>query len=99
MAEYIERSSVLKNQMTVGICDAYGKEYGSADVVLVDDIKAIPAVDVAPVLHGRWFDPESDDGGYEWHCSCCGFPVRVLLGPPGYRFCPGCGARMDVGTE
>ena len=48
-----------------------------------------------PVRHGKWTDPEDDDGGTEWHCSECSFTVQTLVWYPRYRFCPKCGARMD----
>lgn len=106
MAEYIEREAMKENLEKINPVDFGGwmdwEMHKGAEEALrfvgyaVDEV---PAADVAPVRHGRWCDPESDDGGYEWHCSCCGFPARVLLGPPGYQYCPGCGAMMDGESE
>lgn len=66
-----------------------------------------PAVDAAPVVHGRWIDesgnpvpwmesmPASPDGWCK--CSACG---TWLIGSDEYPcygyYCPACGARMDA---
>jgi hypothetical protein len=60
-------------------------------------IKRLPAVDAAPVVHGRpvWINP-LDPGAKMciWKCSSfcsvCGDCVVV-----GWKYCPNCGARMD----
>lgn len=70
-----------------------------------DELEAIPAEDVAPVVHGKWVDKGWDgdflwriDGkGNCWHiisCSVCG---RNLCGCPKTDYCPNCGAKMDLG--
>lgn len=100
MTEYIEREAALS------ICQ---KEY--EDCLKMHDycgdsvawniggaIKGLPAADVAPVVHGRWIDPEDDDGGTLWHCSKCGCPVKTIS-KPNCNYCPKCGARMDGGEE
>lgn len=48
-------------------------------------LKAIPAVDAAPVVHGEW---KWSHGG---ECSECGFHNSNF----DYRYCPMCGAKMD----
>ena len=61
------------------------------------EIKASPAADVAPVVHGRWI---SDGDGYHWtyNCSICawkdGYPFNER-----HNYCPNCGARMDGDAE
>ena len=59
---------------------------------------AAPAADVAPVAHGRWIDPEDDDGGTLWHCSKCGYPVKAIA-KPNCNYCPKCGCKMREGKE
>lgn len=49
-------------------------------------IKSIPAVDVVPVMHGRWYDK----GSLSCRCSCCGCKSNKE-----YNYCPNCGAKMD----
>lgn len=93
MTEYIERDKALENVISAGLCDAQGNMYGADDVVLADDIKAIPAADVAPVVHGKW----SDNGYGLCFCSVCGYPPSYI---PTHcfasSFCPKCGAKMDI---
>lgn len=53
-------------------------------------VEEVPAVDAAPVAHGRWVDndiPESMLSG----CSVCGFSCGAYT----FNYCPNCGARMD----
>ena len=73
------------------------------DTVLSLDVRKIvvdaPAVDAAPVVHGRWV-PNSLET--HWKCSECGNPApdckeyggEVCEWMSGY--CPNCGAKMDV---
>ena len=108
MDEYIERKVVI-NRIKEYTLDVYdldlddAKQFGGNSRIenyceglyeateLVDDI---PAVDVAPVVHGRWIS--KNHHGYEWVfvCSNCdyidGYPFNDR---PNY--CPNCGAKMD----
>lgn len=66
----------------------------------------IPAVDAAPVKHGKWIywpgwvgnhDKRIDDAT----CSICGFkhPTVLNVKTPKdclYKYCPECGAKMDL---
>ncbi|WP_147539490.1 hypothetical protein [Anaerotruncus rubiinfantis] len=100
MAEYIKREAALN------ICQ---KEY--EDCLKMHDycgdsvawniggaIKGLPAADVAPVVHGRWIDPEDDDGGTLWYCSKCGYPVKTIA-KPNCNYCPKCGCKMREGND
>lgn len=91
MAEYIEREAVLKYQRPLVFQGAGGKY--TSRIVSVSAIKAIPAADVAPVVHGRWEKRNPINGGSIIICSACGYPFRRLE-PKNY--CPNCGAKMDV---
>lgn len=100
MVEYIEREAVLSKAQTgwvlLGLED---------DAVSVDDIEAIPAADVAPVVHGRWIDEEGNTVGMvdgvpysECWCSVCGdFLTGSDESPAKGYHCPNCGAKMDGG--
>lgn len=53
----------------------------------------LPAADVAPVVHARWY--------YYYRlkkfvCFNCGFEQSKK---PNFRFCPHCGAKMDEGGD
>lgn len=66
-------------------------------------VQAMPAVDAAPVRHGRWVSIDEDSRGFfeECECSCCGrttylqFYVKVV----DYEYCPNCGAKMNGGEQ
>lgn len=82
MAEYIELEAVIE------------KNHGG--VVYIDDIKSIPAADVAPVRHGRWeYYDTYMDGITIFRCTCCG---DFQSGKDGWgwkkNYCPNCGAKM-----
>ena len=58
------------------------------------EIEMAPAVDAAPVVHGRWIPAELHKSfgvlrGVK--CSVCG---EEKVGK-GYNYCPNCGAKMD----
>ena len=99
MAEYIEREAVLAmcdrqasiewNKKAAPISWAHGYE------IFAENIEAIPAADVAPVVHGRWYwvayDPNPMIGN--WHCSQCN---RIPKSLEKEIYCPNCGAKMDL---
>ena len=100
MTEYIDKEA-LKESFWAS-CNNCLSEDDIAD--LIDEM---PAADVAPVVHGKWIDKGWDgdfswriDGrGNSWHifeCSNCG---SKLCGAPKTKFCPNCGAKMDLEDE
>ena len=99
MAEYIKREAALN------ICQ---KEY--EDCLKMHDycgdsvawniggaIKGLPAADVAPVVHGKWYHT----GEVEWSCTNCGnvIATKDSWECPTKQYCDECGARMDGGKE
>lgn len=59
-----------------------------------------PAVDAAPVVHGRWLEVDEGDGDYTYDCSVCGGKWWLVEDTPeanGMKYCPYCGAKMDGG--
>lgn len=56
----------------------------------VYDIGNIKPVDVSPVRHGRWLQ-QVVLGQKAWDCSEC-----KTLGSPHWKWCPVCGAKMDL---
>lgn len=67
------------------------------DEDLKSAISNIPAVDAAPVVHGRW----AHLGGDEWCCSACGFVITTegSWDKPTKKYCEDCGAMMDGGAD
>lgn len=98
MAEYIERAAAVK------VVLRERKPINSVPQnrmlsIIQRDMLAMPAADVAPVMHGRFVhDGPRVDGGVDWwHCSNCG---KLASGvETRFNYCPWCGARMDGGTE
>lgn len=100
MAEYIDKNA------TVGILEAMSR---SADCECIKKrlekaakrVSAIPAADVAPVVHGVW---EKEPSSYwrwtssgavavtrtTYRCGLCGRGTAVKS-----NYCPNCGANMD----
>lgn len=76
---------------------------------IADEIENAPSADVAPVVHGKWvYNKNATDwgiGGYV--CSECqnknnNLPcnrVKSVRMFSGAKYCPECGAKMDVEQE
>lgn len=54
-------------------------------------IDKIQSGDVQPVVHSNW---KEIDG--TWFCPECDEEYPQWYGEPSWRFCPMCGARMDL---
>lgn len=80
MAEYIEREALINAYDLAHV----GPPGGARKLML-----EAPAVDVAPVVHGRWV---SFDFDVTFSCSECGFTTDFML----TNYCPDCGAKMDL---
>ena len=95
MAEYIDREALLLR------IDCYGtNKFGMLDEDIRAFIKAQPAADVAPVVHGRWIDayPDIEPNPMFMYgiCSECGFEQGLSKY---LKYCPDCGAKMDEPVE
>ena len=102
---YIRRDAAMKV-----VASQYGACRSPAQNRLLDEIRnkirRMPAADVAKVVHGRW---EGEGNGYAdgeivldvWYCSQCGYCIDDGTDNPDClpKHCPGCGAKMDGGTE
>ena len=87
MPEYIERSAAIGASKHAWAKGLEPSQY----------IEALPAADVAPVVHGC-FEPCFDENG-NWRqgfakCSNCGkkYYAQVINH---FGYCPNCGAKMD----
>ena len=90
MAEYIERSAAIEAAKHAWAKGLEPSQY----------IEALPAADVAPVVHGRWemrpTGMATDTGPeYKAYCTVCNEPNKQYQPP----FCPHCGAKMDGGAD
>lgn len=92
MAEYIERKRAQFE------C----KRFFQGDEKAQDDCESLlcmlPAADVVPVRHGYWLDAGCYDVGF-WRCSCCEFLSEAIAAPKLYKYCPNCGAKMEVPND
>ena len=91
MAEYIEREAAIN------LLHYHADEACSA---VVTDFEAIPAADVAPVVHAKWIDGADSFGakrGQYRVCSRCNICIPCVseLAAPYWQGCPNCLARMD----
>ena len=88
MAEYIERSAAIEAAKHAWAKGLEPSQY----------IEALPAADVAPVVHAEWVVC-GDGDNVPWMCSHCGkttaHKYKVIYG----KDCPHCGAKMDGGAD
>ena len=99
--EYIEREALLK-AMCPDLCNI---EYnsGCVECAEIQMIRAFPAADVAPVVHGQWMKTEEPLGWQEVDCIECSACHESWIADEDYglefadywKYCPNCGARMD----
>ena len=95
MDEYIKREAA------VTVCDEQYKEClrksdFCGDAVawnICADIKAIPAADVAPVVHSYWEHKITSCEENISICHNCKYPVSWFWGLS--KYCPNCGAKME----
>lgn len=101
MAEYINRKVLIKK-----IDDYFSKTdpNGQEQIGVLkcrSIIRETPSTDVAPVRNaewiGVWYDGYADGSPVyaEFECSNCGCEHHAD-GEPTWRFCPDCGAKMDL---
>ena len=87
MAEHIERSAAIKAAKHAWAKGLEPSQY----------IEALPAADVAPVVHGEWLLRHEGYGHY-WECSVCHTNPCIYV-TEHTKFCPNCGAKMDGGDS
>lgn len=85
--KYIERSAAIEAAKHAWAKGLEPSQY----------IEALPAADVAPVVHARWIYVEetlATSSGY--CCSACRRPRWLSPDVPEvFKYCPKCGAKMD----
>ena len=100
MSDLISRSALMRE---IGATVVFSvRNYPSAEIrganKVIDRIKAAPAVDAVPVVHGRWLHvKERRLFGEEYYlCSRCKTRNGMMID---FNYCPNCGAKMDGGEE
>ena len=93
MAEYVTKEQVLD----------WFRPYGHMDEpipfeTMVSDLRGMPAVDVAPVRHGRWIVKGYACGETEYQCSECK-ETEWRTSASRLKYCPFCGVKMDGDTD
>ena len=91
MPRYVEVEN-LKVSDYVTVWDCNCSEFGKQLVMAVDDLQYLPDADVQEVKHAKWLTYRLGLGVVT--CSNCG---AVYDGGDSFRFCPKCGAKMDLG--
>lgn len=99
MAEYIKRETAVRAVMAAKWVD------GSDGAMAMEIVMTTPAVDVAPVVHGRWVLHYTAIGAPYTECSrCCTDIAAPMVGGGLLKldmrempYCPICGAQMDGG--
>lgn len=97
MAEYIDREALYEKAYWHGEHPDVGNPFpDGVDAIDIKDVDAIPAADVAPVVHGRWVPTKAPFMNECEDCSVCGY--RTVWGHRS-NYCPNCGAKMDGGAD
>lgn len=90
MTDHISREAAIKAAMQdTGFHRTH--EFNAGCARAANNLRAIPAADVAPVVHGRWVYNPGDNIPY---CSECMMPQDSEC-----NYCPNCGAKMDGGDN
>lgn len=105
MAEYIKRSAVFEqfDNADADVCetdDFGGVDYGFGMKNIKELINAIPAADVAQVVHGRWeYITQTFNTLGQIRCPFCAWWSLDQSIDGIYKYCPNCGAKMDGGDN
>lgn len=99
MDEYITKEAAIEvfEWGDADVIEDYGDgcDFGFSRGAIKSAINAIPAADVAPVVHGVWVCVNKIDPISGYRCSKCRRRVGFDLTP----YCPNCGAKMDGGDS
>lgn len=83
----------IKREQAIKLIES-AEIWGWSNNTLYDEMKNLPAADVAPVIHGKWKCLNSTQKHF---CSECGmdFDLYACFRKL-YNYCPNCGAKMDL---
>lgn len=96
MSDYISREAALT--------ELQNPELFNVSPRFLQILRDLPAADVEPVRHGRWFRDEDDWNSLAtFQCSICGeeycFECDEDILTLNYNYCPNCGRKMDLEGE
>ena len=92
-----EALRMSRNSKTDGPCsDTIRKGvWDIAHDCAISCVDACPTVDAVPVVHGRW--EHSESMVLSAKCSKCkGWVTKHSMCEPDFKYCPNCGAKMDL---
>lgn len=103
MVEYIDREAAIKAVEKADYTAIADDADSCKADYLREVIESVPAVDVVPVVHGRW----DDSGRYTFpsgaaavRCTNCGCALTESeYHLYDWNYCPICGAKMDGGAD
>ena len=108
MNDYISREAAKEafGNADADVCESYPDghcDWGFGRSNINDVIDGVPAADVEPVRRGRWeLHGNDDDVSASYFCSLCGYNFdedEFLDRWSHIRYCPNCGAKMDLEDE
>ena len=89
-------NDLISKVAAIGALVKYADSIDETNVLadwLIPIIRDLPAVDAAPIVHGKLIKHEPDMHGIEpLECSACNY-LFTRLYPQNY--CPNCGAKLD----
>lgn len=102
MAEYIEREALIKECKRI-IGEMWNNKtapvsWSHAYADFICTVERVPLADVAPVVHGQWIGVPLC-GNDNCRCSKCGSWHNIhvnLHGEIMQKYCPNCGAKMNL---
>jgi len=87
-------SDLISRQAAIDIVEFECGEWSGLAKTIAEEIKQSPS---AEQKKGKWISADAMFGGVPFYCSECGENTRdTVMGKPRWKFCPMCGAKMEV---
>lgn len=103
MAEYIDRDLTVQKIVNIGNENYEGKYPNIGMVHAAQIVKSMPSADVAPVIHAKWIERETEKGTKQYICSNCydyhefrSDRTNLHSVRGNFLYCRKCGAKMDL---
>ena len=92
--EYVTKDSIF--DIVFGEFCACSDETEQVLNDMIEQVRALPATDVTPVVHGKWHDIYmTSPSSFAATCSICGISNDIPH-PISAHYCPNCGAKMHI---